>query len=205
MVRRPKGGLTATSAKFSFADAYIDDLRKPKYVYIRTKFPLIEDRGFNNIDYTSEELRRSWRAQPHRQQDPMDKLTFRGYQDLSWAEYKFFSNVADGNHIPANYLGTISGIEPWPENYVPFQYGPARDADSIFVVSGKTDPVHSGGAAFFIERNIDRQVKLFEYTPTYDAKVGRFYWLTEPEYETPTQPEVRYPGGVRRRKFFKYS
>lgn len=185
---------------FSWADRYLEDRRIPKYWRIKAKFPLVEDRKAANIDYYSEEMRREFRGSPPKEFYSYDKLDLPDPPDLSNAQFLFVNDAQNVSHIPEGYKATESGIEP--DSSIPFTEGDTTD-HPIVINSDFENNVISGD--IFLAKNIETanmNGELYPYYPSYSGNVGRFEWEISQNYNTPIEPETRFPNGARKRRFF---
>lgn len=202
MVRTPKIQPTQTTTDFSFAERYIEERKYGKYVPIKVNFPYIDDRKAANIDFAAEENRRSFRGRPLLVQDPLSKLTVKGYKDLSSSEFLFINKARNGSNVPQGFVGTSSGIEPL--TYVPFTQGPP--SSTVVEVNQEFDNSLESGD-IFVAKNLEKLEESASYIPVDSGAygVGRFNWNINPDFDNPTFPNLRFPLGARKKTFFRNS
>ena len=192
---------------FCGADEYLEERRTGKFRRIEVKFPLdINRRAAGNIDYDSELNRRAWRGKNPTVGRPNDEKSIKGAYDLSDSEFIFVNDAPSTNNLPEGYIATPSGIEPLED--LPFtegeQQGYATD-NPVEINADFENNVTSG--EFFIGTNIETEnrrgarypYRYYQPNPVY--KDIRFNWTINPEFQNPTEPEVRYPKrGAKRNK-----
>lgn len=189
-----------STTDFSFADRYLEDRRTGKYWRIQIGFPWSDDRRAANIDYSDPYWHRSFRGKAPVYGPDWSDLDG-GEEDLSTAEYQFVSNARNGSNVPVGYYGTSSGISV--VDFVPFTVG--SPTDNPAVISG--DVGNSVSGEFLIAKNVETSNIDGDQHPYYytvSGNPGRFNWEILPEFQNPTEPEVRFPNGARRKKFFRY-
>lgn len=180
----------------------MQDIRFPQWERIQVNYPLIPDRSApGNIGYTDPVWRRTFRGDTPIPGLDFSNLTINPPKDLSSSQYKFISDAPNASNVPEGFYGTASGI--FPIDFVPFTVG--SPTDNPTTISGEVDPNTRSPAEFIIAKNIITQDMdgLPKYVPVNPAGVGRFNWEILPEFNNPTEPEVRFPLGARRKHFFK--
>jgi len=190
------------STDFSFADWYIEDRKKGKYWRVQVNYPYVNDRRAANIDYSAESERRTWRGSAPLVPQDRDKITIRKPFSFDSSQYLFISDANAGSNIPEGYYGTSSGI--FPIDFIPFSQG--TPTDNPVEVDGDFDNTTTSGE-FFIARNIEtsQMLGIVPYYPlTGDGFLpGRFEWDISPNFKTAVFPQVRYPSGAVRKRFFR--
>lgn len=190
---------------FSFAENYIEDRRVPRYVPVRAKFPLGDDRRAGNVDYTSELAHREFGRYKLSESVDYENLQVQPPKDYSLPRHQFVNTAPHSSNVPEGYYGTESGI--YPIDFVPFTQG--LPTDNPVTITELEDVATATGAEFLILDNTraSNTSENFVETPYYplgDPKTGRFEWTISPEYQAPVSPEVRFPNGARKnRKFFR--
>lgn len=189
-----RANVNEESTDFSFADRYIEDLRFPKYIRVRTKFPLVEDRKAANIAYSSDEWRRSYRGETPGEYHPYTNLKVKNPPNLSSSEYIFINPATDRSYVPQGYEATSSGI--YPTDCDPFSCGGYTN-NPTEVNSNFLNVAASGD--YYVANNLKSTIDgQSTYIYSYDPSVGRFEWDTI-GYQSPTEPNTRFPKGARRK------
>jgi hypothetical protein len=190
------------STDFSFADEYLQERKTGQWRRIQVGFPYSDDRAAGNIDYSSEEWRRSYRGQAPNPGQDINNLQVKQPESLDSAKYRYINSAKNGSNVPPGFYGTSSGI--FPIDFVPFSVGDPTD-NPVMVDSTFENNVTSGEA--FIAKNVEYSNPLGEnsYIPVDSGSLGagRFNWEINPDYQAPVDPQVRFPMGARRRRFFK--
>ena len=193
-----------TTTDFSWADQWIEDRRIPKYIRIQVKYPLTTDRKSGNVDFASQELHRTWRGKaPNVEFDPSN-LSIQPTRDMYNQKYIYINPVPNVGHVPQGYRVTTSGMEPLPEDFVPFEGDPTDNPTQVDCDFDNSTT--SGAGEFYYVKNVctlNMAGDRYPYKHSYDPNVGRLSWNIVPEFDNPTEPEVRYPkqGAKRAKKF----
>lgn len=188
---------------FSFAERYIEDRRFPKWERVKVKFPLVEERDAPNwsMDYQDQYWHRSFRGKaPIPEYYAYDKLNTSELSDLSSSEYKFKSDANNGSNVPVGYYATSSGI--YPIDFIPFTKGEPSDHPTYISEEDTVNSITSG-VEFIVGKNIKTPTMItgsYPYRYLAGSNIGRFEWNINPNYETPTWPETRFPNGATRKK-----
>lgn len=205
----------ASSPEYRTKDTVVrmQDIRFPKWERIQVNFPLVPDRSAcGKIEYTSEIENRWSRGRTPIPGLDFEHLTINPPKDLSTSQYKFTSDAPNASNVPEGFYGTSSGI--FPIDFIPFSPGsPTVDwltTDNPVTITGGeiADPESSiSGAEFVIGKNIitSKMDGILDYIPANSGglEVGRLNWEILPGFNNPTEPEVRFPLGARRKNFFK--
>jgi len=205
MGRFPRAVNKQASTDFSFADSYIEERRTGKWRRIEVSFPLSDDRGASNIDYASEEMRRTYRGVIPNPGPDYNNLEVREPLNLASSKYRFLSPAVNGSNVPEGFYGTSSGIEPIVEP--PFSEFYGLPTDNPVIVDKDFENTLTSGAEFIVAKNTAYSNPLGEndYIPNDPDSIaaGRLNWEINPNYQAPTSPNVRFPMGARKRAFFK--
>lgn len=185
------------STDFSFAESYIEDLRFPKYVPIKVKFPLSDDRKAANINYLDDYWRRSFRGKIPFEYHSYTNLKKQPPKNFSSAENLFINKAPNTKNVPEGYYATSSGN--FPIDFIPFQDGEPIDYPAY--VDGETESTLSG--QFILLKNLPYKGINDTYRYSYNPSIGRFFWDIKPEFQNPIEPELRFPNGAIKRKDFK--
>lgn len=187
------------SSDFSFADRYLQDRRFPKWIRIKAKFPLVEgDRRVANIDYASDELRRSYRGQVPKIPIDFNNLTTARVETLGDSKYKFVSNAPNASNVPKGFYGTSSGI--YPIDFEPFSIGLPTNIPIEINEDYKPESTVSGEFFFVLLDNYREIKQTVYYTVDSGSRGTMMEWEFDPLFQNPTEPAVRYPkNGAHRR------
>lgn len=188
------------STDFSFADRYLEDRKIPKYIRIKAKYPLIEDRKAANIDYSSDELRRSYRGKVPQVPIDFNNLQTSPPDNLGMSQYKFISDAPNASNVPEGYYGTSSGI--FPIDFEPFSIGIPTNIP-ITISEDTPSVIPTSGEFFYVLLDTYSNIKYTVYYPVDSGSRGvMMEWIIDPNFQNPTEPSVRYPknGAYRRTK-----
>jgi hypothetical protein len=190
-----------TSSDFAFADRYLQDRRFPKWELMRPNFPFIPNRRAANIDFPSEEWRRTYRGVVPFDYYAYDQLKIIRPRNWMSTKYIFVNKVPIGNHIPQGYYGTSSGISPI--DFMPFTVG--STSDNPTVISGILADQDHQYSEFIIAKNTAFSGWTYypKFIESYDHSIGKFEWKIKPSYQAPIWPQQRFPNGAVRYKYFK--
>ena len=206
MTKRRKPAPEETT-NFSWAEAYIDDLKRGKYVRIQVGFPFVTGnrKAGGNVDYTNPRLNRSTRGRVPTEDLDLNNLSISKPRPLTSSEFLFINDANNGSNVPEGYYATSSGI--FPIDFTPFSEndpaGPPTDKPTVIK---NLDTKGEGSGEFFIAKNIRlaNMLGITEYYPVNPGgPVGMFNWEIIGEYQTPVYPQLRYPRGAKRKAFFK--
>lgn len=204
MVRNPRGGLKVGETQtdrtdFSFADRYLEDRRKYKYWRIQVNYPFVPERSApGNIDFESEELRRSYREKiPHESID-MNNLTTSRTPTLKDMKYRFISDAPNASNIPEGYYGTSSGI--YPIDFIPFSIGDPTNIPITINYDYKPVTTTSGEFYFVLVDNYKEIINTVYYPLDQPSQGVMMEWQIQPSFDNPTEPTLRFPRGALRRK-----
>lgn len=189
---------------FSFADEYLQERKTGQWRRIKVGFPYSDDRAAGNIDYKSQDWHRSYRGVAPNPGQDINNLQVKQPESLDSARYRYINSAKNGSNVPEGYYGTSSGISPIVEEPFSSFYGPPTD-NPVTVDQDFDNTTISG--ELFIAKNTEYSNPQgeTEYYPVNSGSLdaGRFNWTIKPEYQAPTEPEVRFPMGARRRSFFR--
>lgn len=194
------------STDFSFANSYIEERKYGKWRRIEVNFPFSDDRAAGNIDYESQDWHRSYRGHAPKLGQHYNNLQVKEMESLDAAKYRFINNAKNGSNVPEGYYATNSGISLIVEEPFSSFYGEPTD-NPIEVNQEYENNTVSG--EFFVGKNIrysnpNGETEYYTVNPGAED-VGRFEWSIKPDYQAPVEPEVRFPNGAIRKKFFRNS
>lgn len=201
---KPKGGTKEELTDFSWADRYLEDRKFPKYERIQTKFPRSYSRTEEgNIDWYAEDYKRSFRGYIPGETVNYEDLSIRRPLTAMDGKYRFVNDAKNGSNVPEGYYGTESGI--FPIDFVPFTVGEPSDNPRT-ITTDEDINMPGSGVEFIVALNpeSDRMIPENKYYPSYSGNVGRFEWQILPEFDNPTEPQVRYPLGARKKRTFRW-
>jgi hypothetical protein len=186
---------------------YPDRVERPKYVRMRTKFPMNYNRKAEaNIPFDDPTLHRTWKGEaPTLGQDPTDRTT-RLPRPMNTAEYLWTNDATSVSKVPAGFIATSSGIEPLvdPPGTVGAQQGyPLHNPVEI---TEEFDNDNSPGEAEYWNTRFPTSELIgnrTQYTPVNPDAQYNIVWQSD-GYIPPVYPEVRYPKqGYKLRKPYK--
>jgi hypothetical protein len=179
---------------FSWAENYIDDRIYGRLKRIQVNFPLINDRkAAGNIDYSSDEEKRTWRGKVPEVGRKNTEKSIKGSYSLDESQFKYVNSAPNINNIPEGYIATVSGVEPLVDE--PFTAGPQQGypTDNPVEINEKFQNNVTSGE-FFIGMNIETEYPRYPYRYTTSGVTdNRMEWRISPDFDNPTEPEVRYP------------
>lgn len=203
MAKRNKGGEQSTT-DFSWADRYLEDRKYSRYERIRVKFPRSYSRTEEgNINWKSDDNKRSYRGYLPGDTVDYNNLSIRKPLTSLDSKYRFVNDARNGSNVPEGYYGTESGI--YPIDFIPFTVGEPTDNPRI-ISEEESINLPGSGAEFLVARNVEADAMSPDiiYYPSYSGMVGRFEWNISPEFNNPTEPEVRFPVGARKKRTFRW-
>ncbi len=188
----------------SSAYLFHEDRKFGRWQRIQVKFPLDTDRRSANIDWASEENRRTFRGRVPDVGIDYNNITTRPPKKYDDPSFQFVSDAKNGSNVPEGYYVTSSGLSPI--DFIPFTQGAPVDDPTIVDPTFQND---KESTEFFVANNVETENRAGDkhpYISDVDPIPGRFAWELSPDYQAPTPPEVRYPKvGAFRKKFFRNS
>lgn len=207
MAKRPKQPQTTTDR--SWANRYIDDVKKGRAKRVQVRYPLSSDRrSAGNIPFEAEYLHRTYGGQvPTVGRDLDKKDPQKGALRLDEQQFQWTSSNPNRKKIGRNEIGTPTGVEELVDP--PFTPGPQQGypSDNPIEVNNNYEPTH-GSAEFVVlgslaQSEVLKQKYRYKYPidPNKQVKNNRLNWGITADYQTPTSPQTRFPRkGAYRRK-----